>query len=83
MTVAITRSCVPDDIVVPGATASRAGEQSEGPARQLNKCARWTLALNRARRRTRRGPPMITTPAALAAAADEVVEIGVREAGGM
>jgi Asp/Glu/hydantoin racemase len=30
-----------------------------------------------------RGPPMITTPAALAAAADEVVDIGVREAGGM
>ena len=30
-----------------------------------------------------RGPPMITTPAALAAAADEVVEMGIREAGGM
>jgi Asp/Glu/hydantoin racemase len=52
MMVAIARSCVPDDIVVAGATAMR-------------------------------GPPMITTPAALAAAADEVVEIGVREAGGM
>jgi Asp/Glu/hydantoin racemase len=30
-----------------------------------------------------RGPSMITTPAALAAAADEVVEIGIREGGGM
>jgi Asp/Glu/hydantoin racemase len=52
MMVAIARSCVPEGVVVTGATA-------------------------------RRGPPMITTPAALAAAADEVVEIGVREAGGM
>jgi allantoin racemase len=31
----------------------------------------------------RRGPPMITTPAALAAAADEVIAIGTREADGM
>ena len=30
-----------------------------------------------------RGPPMITTPAALAAAAAEVVEIGTREAAGV
>ena len=30
-----------------------------------------------------RGPPMITTPAALAAAAVEVVEIGIREAAGV
>jgi allantoin racemase len=52
MMVAIARSCVPDDVVVTGATATR-------------------------------GPPMITTPAALAAAADEVVEIGVREGGGV
>jgi allantoin racemase len=50
MMVGIARSCVPDDIVVTGATAMR-------------------------------GPPMIITPAALAAAADEVVEIGIREAG--
>jgi allantoin racemase len=52
MMVAIARSCVPDGIVVIGATATR-------------------------------GPPMITTPEALAAAADEVVEIGIREAGGI
>jgi Asp/Glu/hydantoin racemase len=52
MMVAIARSCVPDDVVVTGATAMR-------------------------------GPPMITTPAALAAAADEVVEIGTREADGV
>ena len=52
MMLAIARSCVPDDVVVTGATATR-------------------------------GPPMITTPAALAAAADEVVEISVRGAGGM
>jgi Asp/Glu/hydantoin racemase len=49
MMVAIARSCVPDGIVVTGATATR-------------------------------GPPMITTPAALAAAAAEVVGIGIREA---
>ena len=52
MMVAIARSCVPDGIVVTGATATR-------------------------------GPPMITTPAALAAAAAEVVEIGIREAAGV
>jgi allantoin racemase len=52
MMVAIARSCVPEGVVVTGATASR-------------------------------GPPMITTPAALAAAADEVVEIGIGEADGM
>src|SRR5262245_16278057 len=51
MMVAIARSCVPGDVVVAGATATRS-------------------------------PPMITTPAALAAAAGEVVEIGVRDAGG-
>ena len=50
--VAIARSCVPEGVVVTGATA-------------------------------RRGPPMITTPAALAAAADEVVEMGIGDAGGM
>jgi allantoin racemase len=52
MMVAIARSCIPDDVVVIGATATR-------------------------------GPPMITTPAALAAAAAEVVEIGIREGGGV
>ena len=52
MMVAIARSCVPDGIVVTGATATR-------------------------------GPPMITTQAALAAAAAEVVEIGIREAAGV
>jgi allantoin racemase len=49
MMVAIARACIPDDIAVIGATATR-------------------------------GPPMIVTPQALAAAADEVVEIGIREA---
>ena len=51
MMVAIARTCVPDDVAVIGATATR-------------------------------GPAMITTAAALAAAADEVVEIGIREGGG-
>jgi allantoin racemase len=82
MMVAIARAALANEVSGQrgNSIGARAGHSSEVGS-SARACVPDGIAVTGAT--ARRGPPMITTPEALAAAADEVIAIGLREADGM